>query len=70
VTTVDGYKLTLYRIPGPKGEKTIQAMRNAKNRQPVLMLHGVVGSSQDFTFTGPGFNNQSDGNVTGKGIPF
>ena len=45
-------------------------MRNAKNRQPVLMLHGVVGSSQDFTFTGPGFNNQSDGNVTGKGIPF
>jgi len=44
-------------------------MKNARNRQPVLMMHGVLGSSWDLTISGPGYV-QADGSIKGKAIPF
>lgn len=41
VVTEDGYVLTLHRIPKPKG-------------QPVLLHHGLLGSSADWIIPGPG----------------
>lgn len=42
MTTEDGYILTLYRIPGPKGA------------QPVLIQHGLLSSSADWVVMRPG----------------
>ncbi|XP_072380390.1 lipase 3-like [Diabrotica undecimpunctata] len=44
VTTSDGYLLTLHRIVGSKNGK--------KGQQPVLLQHGVLGSSADWILDG------------------
>ena len=55
VTTPDGYKLTLHRIPAPKGETASQSVkRKAWTRTPVLMLHGIGGASMSLILGGPG----------------
>lgn len=41
VSTEDGYLLTLHRIPGKF------------NSHPVLLQHGLLGSSTDWVLTGP-----------------
>ncbi|KAJ8675722.1 hypothetical protein QAD02_011508 [Eretmocerus hayati] len=43
VTTEDGYMLTIYRIPGPPGSKS------------VLLQHGLLASSESWTVAGRGF---------------
>jgi hypothetical protein len=50
VTTLDGYKLSLGRIPAPKSEQKdgpMSWLKNAKalKRQPVIILHGVMSSA-------------------------
>lgn len=49
--TKDGYIQNLFRIPGPQGETLDEAVN--KQRQPVLFLHGVVGSADSFILNGP-----------------
>jgi hypothetical protein len=45
VLTADGYFLTLHRIP--YGRSVTQ------HRQPVILQHGVLGSSADLVILGP-----------------
>lgn len=45
VTTEDGYMLTMFRIMPRKVSET--------KKLPVLMVHGLLGSSADFIITGP-----------------
>ena len=45
VTTMDGYKIGLHRIPGPKGEKVMNGIRNSAQREVVLIGHGMLESS-------------------------
>lgn len=70
VSTPDGYKLTLHRIPGPKGEKAVDSVKKAWMRQPVLMLHGIGGSSMSFVIGGPGKKDEASGLELGKAIPY
>lgn len=51
IVTEDGYLLTLHRIPGTKNGK--------QGNQPVLLQHGLFGSSADWILNG----NNSLGNV-------
>ena len=53
IDTPDGYTLNLFRIPGPRGESLSSALR-ARNREPLLLLHGVLSSSECFVMNGPG----------------
>jgi hypothetical protein len=48
VQTVDGYILTMHRIPYGKG-----GARRA-DRPPILLQHGVLSSSADWVVSGPG----------------
>lgn len=45
-TTLDGYVLGVFRIPGRRGESLSQA--KLKARKPVVIQHGFVCSSDDF----------------------
>ena len=45
VTTVDGYKIGLHRIPGPKGEPVMSGFKNSAQREVVLIGHGMLESS-------------------------
>ena len=44
VVTLDGYKVGLQRIPGPKGETIVNGLKNC-DREPVLIGHGMLESS-------------------------
>lgn len=49
VETEDGYILTLFRIPyGIKSNQT-----NVINRSPVLLVHGLLLSAEDWVVSGP-----------------
>lgn len=51
IVTEDGYILEIHRLP--YGRTNDQ--RNFKNaKQPVLIQHGLVGSSADWILMGPG----------------
>ena len=45
VTTIDGYKLGLHRIPGPKNEKMMDSIKVASKKVPVLVAHGFSSTS-------------------------
>jgi hypothetical protein len=45
VTTLDGYKLGLHRIPGPKGTSIINGIKTASSKEPVLIMHGIMESA-------------------------
>lgn len=45
VTTSDGYILRLYHLIRPSNDSTDES---SPNLRPVLMMHGMLGSSQDF----------------------
>lgn len=48
MTTEDGYLLNLYRIPhGRTGNNSYES------RSPVLLVHGLTSSCEDFVVTGP-----------------
>ncbi|CAH4000318.1 lipase 1-like isoform X2 [Pieris brassicae] len=51
VTTGDGYILQMYRIPA--GRRTARRSDNAKGKRPVLLMHGLMGSSDNFLIMGP-----------------
>eukprot|EP00347_Sterkiella_histriomuscorum_P000964 403373853 len=53
IDTADGYTLNIFRIPGPRGESLSQSIINSSNREPVLMLHGILSSSEGFIMNGP-----------------
>ena len=50
VTTVDGYVLKIYRVPGKQGESLEVA--KAKKRPPVILQHGLICSSDQFLDAG------------------
>jgi len=52
VVTEDGYILELHRIPGKRNETLEQALSTSK--QPILFVHGLLGSSQQWIANGPG----------------
>jgi hypothetical protein len=58
VITEDGYKIELFRIPGPRFESPIESLKNANllRKKAVLFLHGVMGSSISFIISGAGTN--------------
>lgn len=62
VVSKDGYKSTIHRIPGRKGNKVVQSLKEAGKLKPVLLLHGVGGSSRSWVVSG------RDGK--GKAIPY
>ena len=45
VTTLDGYKLGLHRIPGKKGSNLLDVLRTGDEKEPVMLMHGIMGSS-------------------------
>ena len=45
VTTLDGYKLGLHRIPGSKGTNLMDGLRTGDDKEPVILMHGIMGSS-------------------------
>ncbi|XP_022125086.2 lipase 1 [Pieris rapae] len=51
VTTEDGYILQMYRIPA--GRRTARRSDNVKGKRPVLLMHGLMGSSDNFLIMGP-----------------
>lgn len=55
VTTPDGFKLVMFRIPYGKKSKD-----NAVDRAPVLIVHGILCSSTDWVIAGA---NNSLGNT-------
>lgn len=63
VTTTDGYILTVFRIPGRYNETVPKALREAKSKHPVLLLHGLNSNSKTFIITG---NEEGHG----KAIPY
>lgn len=65
VNTIDGYKLGIHRIPGPKGTSLIDGLKMADGKEPVMLMHGISGSSQYFVSSGPG-----DEDGMGKSIPY
>lgn len=48
IKTEDNYLLDLYRIPDRRG-----AQNGSSNKPPVLLMHGLFGSSKDFVLMGP-----------------
>ena len=60
MTTLDGYILTLHRIPGPKGTTFVNGIK--KQKPTVLLLHGLFMNAMGWIDSGP------DGN--GKAIPY
>ncbi|GBP63909.1 Lipase 1 [Eumeta japonica] len=52
VTTTDGYILQIHRIPAGR-RAARRAGDNAKGKRPVLVVHGLLGSSGDFVIMGP-----------------
>ena len=64
VTTVDGYILSLNRIPGKKGTKVTENLKlmKTKAKKPVLFIHGFFSNAQSWIISGP------DGD--GKAIPY
>ena len=51
IVTEDGYTLQLHRIPySPKDNEDAQWR---KARSPILLVHGLAGSSADWIITGP-----------------
>lgn len=65
LTTIDGYKLSIHRIPGTRGTSLLESLRTADDKEPVLLAHGVMASSQGFVAAGPG-----DQAGFGKAIPY
>ena len=53
IETEDGYILNLHRIIGKKNESLIEALNNVKSKEPVLMVHGLLSSSENFVLNGP-----------------
>jgi hypothetical protein len=53
IDTVDGYIIDLFRIPGKRHESLVDALSNVKNREPVLLSHGVGSSCDGFIMNGP-----------------
>jgi gastric triacylglycerol lipase len=53
IETPDSYILNIFRIPGKKGESLADAMVNAQVREPIVMLHGIMSSSECFILNGP-----------------
>ncbi|KAK9882061.1 hypothetical protein WA026_018911 [Henosepilachna vigintioctopunctata] len=50
VTTMDGYMLTMFRIPHGKKEKEV-------NQKPILLMHGLFGQAENYIIAG--MNNAS-----------
>ena len=50
VTTEDGYILTLHRMPGKRGQKAVDALREKK--KTVLLAHGFLMNSQCWVTSG------------------
>ena len=69
VVTSDGYRLEMHRLPGSRYETPLEAMKKAKERQSVLVLHGIDSSSYHMVMAGPGREGE-DGLVHGKAIPY
>jgi hypothetical protein len=67
--TGDGYRVGLHRIPGSKGNKEMESVEGAGDKQPVICLHGIMGSAHDLTVAGPGKEGE-DGKIYGKAYPF
>ena len=54
IDTQDGYILDIYRIPGPRPESLTTALGKVTSREPVLMVHGLFGTSLSYILNGPG----------------
>ncbi|XP_053594558.1 uncharacterized protein LOC103571606 [Microplitis demolitor] len=54
VVTEDGYILEMHRIPYGRFENRRVLKSSRFNRSPVLLQHGLAGSSADWVLTGPG----------------
>lgn len=56
ITTQDGYILDVHRISGPHGELLPDSLDQVKiqKRKPLLFVHGLLGSSQQWLANGPG----------------
>ena len=66
----DGYKSTLHRIPGVRGQKVVEALKECqtRNKRPVLVIHGISGSSHSLIVSGVG--KERDGKIVGKAFPY
>ena len=53
IDTKDGYILDLFRLPGKRNESLVEALKNARDRDPVLMTHGIVSTCETFIMNGP-----------------
>jgi lysosomal acid lipase/cholesteryl ester hydrolase len=52
VTTIDGYILTLNRIPGAHREDLIESLKSAQNKTTVLWMSGILGDASTPIFNG------------------
>ena len=74
----DGYQLELHRIPGKRWSNSKDAAREANlensKKTPVLILHGIGGSSHYWLVSGPGLNleelNFTNKVIKGKSIVY
>ena len=74
----DGYQLELHRVPGKRWsnskDASIEASSENSKKTPVLILHGVGGSSHYWLVSGPGLNleenNHTNKIVKGKSIVY
>mmetsp|Transcript_4677 Transcript_4677/g.7956 ORF Transcript_4677/g.7956 Transcript_4677/m.7956 type:complete len:193 (-) Transcript_4677:721-1299(-) len=53
ITTEDGYILDLYRINGPRLDQSSTNSGSNKEKQPILLIHGLLQSSLRFILPGP-----------------
>lgn len=53
IDTPDGYIINLFRIPGPRNETLAEAMVNAQTREPIIITHGIISSSECYVMNGP-----------------
>ena len=49
---MDGYILTLFRIPEPRNQVITSSLKLAKNKKSVLLVHGILSDTIAFVING------------------